>query len=57
MSKMSEVDILVQDYEACMSDRDKAQEEVNSSQGCMDEIKKELEELGYRGELKSTNSL
>ena len=56
MSKMSNIDIMVQEYEACKGDRDRAYEEAAQAQQCMAELEKEIRGEGYLGELKSTAS-
>ncbi len=47
MSKMSEVALLVQEFEDCKEDRDRAEEEAMSCQNRMNEIKEELKTMGF----------
>jgi len=52
VSKMSQIDALLSEFEEVKEERENAEEEAMSCQNRLDEIKKELEELGYTGEVR-----
>ena len=55
MSKMSELDILVQEFNECKEERDRAEEEAMSCQSRMDEIREELTSLGFEKVLSNSS--
>ena len=55
MSKMSEIDALIQEFAECKEDRERAEEEAMTCQSRMDEIKTELTGLGFEKELSNSS--
>jgi len=51
MSKMSEIDMLLQEFYGCVEDRKISEDRMNSCQNRMNEIEEELKLLGFEKEI------